>query len=825
MNVMEITTAMKKAALGLVLTYIFAAPFGVGAAGAPTSMTAGAESEQAPHSSGQTLAQGVTNDSIGRVYVDAQDEKLSFERKLLEERLVALAGKIEVQDKRIDQQNDFFGHILTVVGIVLSFLAIVMAAAGVAGYLTVRRKAVDEARDVAVRETSSWFEQRAEKLTHAIAELYGKLDTLESDADARYERHQVKMREMEASAELARRTLQERLGNNLEAEPMSMAASLALAESATAAQSKAAADRTFNDWNNSAFEAYRNKDMVSALESWIAASRVEGASPEEQARALYNAALAYTDLKRFEDAISAYEEFEKRFASSGSESVKLHVAKAMLNLGVLLSRSGRNQEAIQVYSRLIGRLEGVRGIEFEEQCANALLNLGIVYRRTHERDAEFGAYDQILARFDGRADPELRKVLAMGLVNYAVAMGEIGDSIAERERYASIVEKYGGDSAPPVREQVGKAMLGMAASFARAGEYDQEIEWQDRLVASFVADNSDKARLLVATALMRKAIALAKLEQPDNAFNTYDDIRGRFESDKNSEVRRQVSIAIFNQGVHLSNIERASDALNCYDEVIVRLAGEDGSELVDLNVQAMTNKAAVLGLLGRYEEQLTVCREVISTFDHDGPDKVDEWVATAMLYAAEAQGNLDRNADSVLGYKAVVEKFAKDDGKSIRLIVAKALLEGAAQQIGIGEFEAGISSFDQLLSDVKRYGEFSIVLAAARIGRGFAFVSRAKMEWGDSMLRLDLLNSALAEFECVLRENSEHFLGLQNKAYCLYLMEASLDDVVPVLAAALQSGGEEAYEAAISDTEMMPIPEVDSEFRSVIEEQWRLIRG
>ncbi len=782
-----------------------------------------------------------SGDGVTQVQIDVL--KLQYEQKIIERELAEQARRVEsevkvfdksvsalslrndAQDKRIEDHAGFLSGLVSVIGLLLSFLAIVLTVAGVAGYITVRRKASDEAKAVAQEETSKWFERRSSNLELAVVELNKKLEALESEADARYKQHRDRMREMEEGVDLARRNIQARLGNE-PAEPMSMEASLALAESARVAKAKPEAERSFVDWNNTAFEAYRNSDKISAVESWLAASKAAGASAEERSGALYNAALALTELNKIEDAIHVYDEIYHEFASETSERARLNFARAMLNRGVLLSRVARYDDAKATYLDLITRLDSEMKVEFEEQLAKSMLSLSFLYAKTRDRVAEFSEYDRLIAKFGGRSESSLQLVVAMALVNYGVAMQRSGDAEMGRGKYNQVVEMYGSVQDELVRVQLVKAMLGMAHSFEIEGRRREEVEWYDNIVSEFSNEASDSILQMVVHALAKKAVALYQLGDASGALDVYGLIREKFSSGMSPGVGKEVSVALFNEGILLHKLERFEAELLSYDDVLSRIDRGVGQEYKRLLASVLINKANVLGALGRNAEKIAVCDEILSRYEQDDESDSRDFIMDAMLYRADAMIEAGKQEDGLREYFAIIDRFGAGDDESARRAVLAAKICVAREYAIPGENQAGrsIEILDEVLSEEDRYRDFENLLLAARIGRGFASVILAKERWSDISQRENLLHGAMKDFEAAVALGPEDYIGWQNSSYCLYLLNGEVSEVIEMLRKALNLGAGEAFEAAISDTKIHPIAVLDESFESIVEREWSKIR-
>lgn len=199
--------------------------------------------------------------------------------------------------------------------------------AGLAGYLSVQRKAEREAKAAAAR----WFEEHARELSSQIDTLQKKLQQLEGQAETAFNWHIEKTRRL---AEQAQQYIQQKMSEpGKAAHDVPWEAANALAEVERSVKEKPEAQYTYQDWNNRAFAAYSQGEKEGAARFWRAAAKYSAASAKDIVIALFNAGVALEDLGRREEAIAVYDELVRRFGEATEVALREQVASALNGIG------------------------------------------------------------------------------------------------------------------------------------------------------------------------------------------------------------------------------------------------------------------------------------------------------------------------------------------------------------------------------------------------------------------------------------------------------------------------------------------------------------
>lgn len=482
---------LRAVATVLLLPLIIVMTFGLGSAGAQEARANGAEAKF------EELSTKVEKTSVDLTLLQA---RLDATKEAQAERMASLSARSDAQDKRIDTQNAHLADNLSVVGIVLTGVALVLPLAGLVGYITVRRKATGEARSVAKEQVSTWFASNESAVMEKMNQLELKLDSLERDANQNAEMHKVRI--AEASALVIGR-LEENLRRGADAkDPISREDSLALAESAKAADEKPPALRSFNDWNGLAFESTMRRDFSAAVEFWEQALKSSEAdiSTSDRLYTTFNIGLARTELGDIGDAIRAYDEVINMVDSGQFDRAADVVAQALVNRGALLSRMGRYAESISNYERVIAENTEAASSEWKLAAAKAMFNKAVVFGQTSRLEDQLAGYDELIEAFQGDEDLKLQEQVAKALNNKTILLKSMDRLGEARSAAAESVRRFRGGQAKNLHWYGVTGLATLAAlSIEADGELDP-IKMFDDVINDLSAfpDREETSRLLAA---------------------------------------------------------------------------------------------------------------------------------------------------------------------------------------------------------------------------------------------------------------------------------------------------------------------------------------
>lgn len=117
------------------------------------------------------------------------------------------------------------------------------------------------------------------------------------------------------------------------------------------AESESAADQL----ERSAYTARTERRNEDALGFFSLMARAPDASAIQVARALKCRGLLLSELKRFGEALDAYESLLERFATTADHALTEQVAMALIEKGETLRELGRSDEALAIYAHVVRR--------------------------------------------------------------------------------------------------------------------------------------------------------------------------------------------------------------------------------------------------------------------------------------------------------------------------------------------------------------------------------------------------------------------------------------------------------------------------------------
>ncbi len=236
--------------------------------------------------------------------------------------------------------------------------------------------------------------------------------------------------------------------------------------------------------------------------------------------------------------------------------------------------------------------------------------------------------------------------------------------------------------------------------------------------------------------------------------------------------------------------------------------------------QSLYNTGVALGELNRSEEAIAVYDEVEQCFGEATEPALREWVAKALVNKGITLGQLNRCEEEIAMYDAMMKRFEEASEPALREQVATALVNKGVALEELNRSKEAIATYNEVL---KRFGVASEsalrgLVARAQNGKGFNLFCRAKANWQDEVTRNVDLKAALALFKQAEAENPSKAIVWGNQAYCHFLLSQT-QPVRALLQQALQQGGEEFYQATLSDLAIHPVPP-DADYRILLDEVW-----
>lgn len=491
------------------------------------------------------------------------DTKAALEAKMQELNL-----RIDNQNYRLADQNAHISNVLSLMGDLLTIIAIMFSVAGVLGYVQVQRKARDEAQQAA----SKWFKQNSSDLIRQFDAMKTEFQKIMGKAQTEIK---SQVQDVHDQAELAKQGIQQYIIKPNTAPEISEEAANALDKVDLSAKQKPEAQYTFLDWNNRAFAAYGRGDKDAAARFWRAAADGPDTNALNSARALLNSGVTLWELKRPE-SLSAYEEVIRRFGDATESSLRELVTTAFINKGATLEEMSRHDEAIKSYEEVMRRFDEPALTGY---VVKAMLNKGISLNSSGRNEESVGIYDELLRRFSGSTEVAIQQSVAIALVNKGAVLQELSrpeEGIATSDE---VLHRFGNSLDTEIREQVAKALMNKAIALSTLGRQEEAVEIYDDMLRRFSEATAFGIQKLVAMVFVNKGSALAALGRNNDAIQSYDELLRRFADADNTAFSEQIVMALLNKGGTLGDLGQYSEAISIYNQVLQRFGDSPDSSI------------------------------------------------------------------------------------------------------------------------------------------------------------------------------------------------------------------------------------------------------
>ena len=459
------------------------------------------------------------------------------------------ASKLDAQDKRISdiglataQQANHLSAISNQTTTVGSFIAVTSVVitvfvfvAGFVTYLSATRRVKEESRE--------WFEKNTAKLHSEIEVLREKTRA----ASGEIERHTQQvvtgklaaLQDMKIAADefgsAAGKILQSMQlkddGRHLAIDPESAAV---VERASDELKTKPESSFTAEDHFARGLSYFAKGNHLSALESFQAASQAvpEPTLTDAPARYLFAQGVTLGILDQLEEAVSVYDELDRRFGNDESPGAREQVARGLLFKGVTLGKLGKLEEEIAAYDELDRRFGQDKSPEVREQVTRGLLSKGATLCKLDKSEEEIAVYDEMDRRFGNDETLGVRVQVAGGLFNKGVTLGALHKSEKAIAVYDAVDERFGKDESPDLRKQVAKGLFNKGATLGRLDKSEEAIAVYDEMDRRFGKDESLDVREHVSGGLFNKGVTLGKLDKPEEAIAVYNEIDRRFGKDE-----------------------------------------------------------------------------------------------------------------------------------------------------------------------------------------------------------------------------------------------------------------------------------------------------
>jgi len=303
--------------------------------------------------------------------------------------------------------------------------------------------------------------------------------------------------------------------------------------------------------------------------------------------------------------------------------------------------------------------------------------------------------------------------------------------------------------------------------------YDLVVQAGDKLLTQRPDDSPVRER--IASAMLLKAITLDQLDRSDEEIQTYDALIRRFGQASEPALQEQLAKALFNKGITLGQLNRSDEEIQTYDALLAGFGQAAEPALQEQVAKALLNKGITLGQLGHTDQEVQTYDLLIQRFGQASEPALLEQVASALLYKGVTLGQLHRSEEAIQAYDALLARFGQTSEPALQERIAAAL-----NGIGVQMLRAG------------------------------------KRLWaeGDEKTARARLAEAQQKFAAALQRAPDNPRILGNQAYVLCLLGDS-DAARPLLTRAIELGGEELRQDALTATETSPISQ-DEAFKTLL---------
>lgn len=362
----------------------------------------------------------ISGNGIGKDELDAQKEwlllKIDSGKELAQKDIEAQGKRLDALDKRIDDQVSRVSDIGNAVdrfSVVTGWIAIlitgVLALGGLLGYLSVTKKAREEAEVVSEITSKKWFDDNHQTLSERIRDLENAVaQALEKIA------HSVA--DVEMHRQSAINTIQNGITSGVDSNPkLSPEDEEGLRASVKQLKDKPEANYSFDDWNTRAFAAYQARQFEDAALFWKYAAEVPNAGAVNTAQALFNRAVTLSDLKRDDEAIVLYDQLIATYADDKTSALREQVARAMGSKAFRLGQKEKNEEATALYDQLIATYADDKTPALREQVGRAMLNKAVALGKMEKSEEAIALCEQLIATYANDKTPALCRQVAMAM--------------------------------------------------------------------------------------------------------------------------------------------------------------------------------------------------------------------------------------------------------------------------------------------------------------------------------------------------------------------------------------------------------------------------
>jgi hypothetical protein len=338
-----------------------------------------------------------------------------------------LKERVDSQNKLLDIQTARISDLTTYLGAFGIILTILTFFASFVVFLSVKARAIKEARDTA----TEWFNKNGKQdMDRLLGDTRADLDDFRA-----YTASQRQRVEKAAQAEIeALQIAMQRPQNPVTGTAVSASAEIdPLQQLVDQLKQKPESDYAFSDWNTRAFNAYREQNFALAGEYWLKAANARNTTHSDLATSMLNAAVALHFDGKDERSLDLYDGLVGRFGTASEAVLREQAAKALSNKSVMLIKQERYEDAITASNDLLALYGKAPETALQEQVGRALANKGEASIKLGRCDEAIESANEILAHFGLSMEIALREQVGRALFLKSAALTEL-------QRFAEAIE-------------------------------------------------------------------------------------------------------------------------------------------------------------------------------------------------------------------------------------------------------------------------------------------------------------------------------------------------------------------------------------------------
>jgi tetratricopeptide (TPR) repeat protein len=302
----------------------------------------------------------------------------------------------------------------------------------------------------------------------------------------------------------------------------------------------------------------------------------------ELAIALVNKGYVLGQLNRFEEAITVYEDIERRYSQSSELALQEWVAIALANKGYVLGQLNRPEEVITVSEEVEKRYSKSSELVLQGCVTKALFNKGVSLKQLNRSEEAIAVFNEIEKRYSKSSELALQEQVAKALYNKGYILGQLNRSEEAITVSEEVEKRYGESSELVLQEQVAKALVNRGYILGQLNRPEEVITVSEEVEKRYSESSELVLQECVAKALYNKGNRLAQFNRFEEAIAVYEEVEKRYGKSNELVLQEQVAKALYNKGASLRQLNRLEDEIAVYEEVEKRYGDSEYVPLVKI---------------------------------------------------------------------------------------------------------------------------------------------------------------------------------------------------------------------------------------------------